>query len=106
MKKLLLLLPLFGLFGCINNGEQLEVSTGNFPQAPEINYSAAESEASYNVNIYDNQGEWFETGLLIESFDNRSFVQIDNGRYELLASDKEDYRYMIETEEDEVLYVK
>jgi hypothetical protein len=58
------------------------------------------TSASYNVNIYDAKGDWYETGLLIESFDNKIFVKIDDGRYELITSDKEDYRYMIETEED------
>lgn len=86
------------MFGCINNHETEEV--GN----DEVNYSTG--EASYNVNIYDANDDWYETGLLIESFDNRNFVKINDGRYELLTSDKEDYRYMIETEEEEVLYVK
>lgn len=98
MKKLLIFLSLFCMFGCINNHETEEV--GN----DEVNYSTG--EASYNVNIYDANDDWYETGLLIESFDNRNFVKINDGRYELLTSDKEDYRYMIETEEEEVLYVK
>ena len=98
MKKLLILLSLFCLFGCMNN------KAGETVGSSEITTSTG--DASYNVNIYDENGEWFETGLLIESFDNRVFVKIDDGRYELLTSDKEDYRYMIETEEDELLYVK
>lgn len=98
MKKLFILLSLFCLVSCFNTEENESVgSSGN---------TSSTGEASYNVNIYDDKGDWYETGLLIESFDNRVFVKIDDGRYELITSDKEDYRYMIETEEDEVLYVK
>lgn len=63
------------------------------------------SEASYNVNVYDAKGDWYETGLLIESLDNKIFIKINDGRYELLTSDKEEYRFMIEIN-GEMLYVK
>ena len=79
------------MFGCGSNQNQEKNIVG--------------SEASYNVNIYDTQGEWYENGLLIESFDNKTFVKMNDGRYELLPSDKAEYRYMIETD-DETLYVK
>lgn len=85
MKKLLILLSLLCVLGCSTQHQG--------------------GKDSYNVNIYDTRGEWYETGLLIESFDNRVFVKMDGGRYELLPSDKEEYRYMIVTD-DEVLYVK
>ena len=88
------MLSLFFLFDC--------ASTRN----TDLIEKDSSVEASYNVNIYDANDDWYETGLLIESFDNRNFVKINDGRYELLTSDEEDYRYMIETEEEEVLYVK
>ena len=79
------------MFGCGFNQNQEGEKTG--------------CDASYNVNIYDAQGDWYENGLLIESFDNKTFVKMNDGRYELLPSDKEEYRYMIETD-DEQFYVK
>ena len=84
---------LFCMLGCANNGNHFETDT-------EVS-----SEASYNVNIYDANDDWYETGLLIESFDKKNFVKINDGRYELLESDKEDYRYMIEND-GETFYVK
>lgn len=89
MKKLLLLLSLFCMLGCASNVGKQDIG----------------KEASYNVNIYDAKGDWYETGLLIESFDNKIFIKVNNGRYELLPSDKEEYRYMIEID-GELLYVK
>ena len=90
MKKLLFLLSLFCMFGCSSTKPEL-IGTG--------------TSASYNVNIYDAKGDWYETGLLIESFDKKTFVKINDGRYELLTSDKEGYRFMIEID-GELLYVK
>ena len=85
MKKIILLFSLFLFVGCAGNIKGIK--------------------ESYNVNIYDANGEWYETGLLIESFDNRIFVKTDDGRFELLKSDKEDFRYMIESA-GEIFYVK
>ena len=99
MKKLLLLLSLFCMLGCATNTQGVGSGTGN------LGGSGVGMEASYNVNIYDAKGDWYETGLLIESFDNKIFIKINDGRYELLASDKEEYRYMIEID-GETLYVK
>ena len=101
MKKLLFFSLLFCMFSCAYNMETEDVGA----EAGSIESSSGSSEASYNVNIYDARGDWYETGLLIESFDNRTFVKINDGRYELLTSDKEEYRYMIEID-GEMLYVK
>ena len=89
------------MFSCAYNKETEDVGA----EAGSIEASSGGSEASYNVNIYDATGDWYETGLLIESFDNSTFVKINDGRYELLESDKEEYRYMIEID-GEMLYVK
>ena len=91
MKKLFLLLSFFCLIGCKEN--------------TYIIGQAQQQKAAYTVNVYDDKGDWYETGLLIESLDNKMFVQINDGRNELVKSDKEEYRYMVETEK-EVLYVK
>ena len=99
MKKLLLLLSLFCMFGCASNTQGVGSGTSN------LGGSGVGMEASYNVNIYDAKGDWYETGLLIESFDKKIFIKINDGRYELLESDKEEYRYMIEID-GETLYVK
>lgn len=101
MKKLLFLLLLFCMFGCGNNGTPVEVECDD----SSFGTTEVSSEASYNVNIYDVDDDWYETGLLIESFDNKNFVKINDGRYELLESDKEEYRYMIEND-GETFYVK
>ena len=93
MKKRFIFLSLLCMLGC--------ASTKN----TDIIGNATSVEASYNVNIYDAKGDWYETGLLIESFDNKIFVKINEGRYELLNSDKEEYRYMIEID-GETFYVK
>ena len=89
------------MFGCAFNKASQEVES----DVGSIETSDMGSEASYNVNIYDAKGDWYETGLLIESFDNKIFIKINDGRYELLESDKEEYRYMIEID-GEMLYVK
>ena len=89
------------MFSCAYNKETEDVGA----EAGSIEASSGGSEASYNVNIYDARGDWYETGLLIESFDNKAFVKINNERYELLKSDKEGYRYMIEIQK-ELLYIK
>ena len=91
MKKLFLLLSFFCLIGCKEN--------------TYIIGQAQQQKAAYTVNVYDDKGDWYETGLLIESLDNKMFVQINDGRHELVKSDKEEYSYMVETEK-EVLYVK
>ena len=87
------MLSLFFLFDC--------ASTRN----TDLIEKDSSVEASYNVNIYDANDDWYETGLLIESFDNRSFVKIKDGRYELFTSNKEGYRYMTEID-GVILYVK
>ena len=87
------------MLGCATNTQGVGSGTGN------LGGSGVGMEASYNVNIYDAKGDWYETGLLIESFDNKIFIKINDGRYELLASDKEEYRYMIEID-GETLYLK
>lgn len=89
------------MFGCGNNGNY--VTTGSDDSS--FGTTEVSSDASYNVNIYDANDDWYETGLLIESFDNKNFVKINDGRYELLESDKEEYRYMIEND-GETFYVK
>ena len=89
MKKLFILFSLFLFVGC---------STVH-------NSQAIGQAMSYTVNIYDANGEWYESGLLVESFDNKVFIMHGNKRYELLKSDREDFKYMMETEK-EVFYVK
>ena len=101
MKKLLFLLLLFSMFGCGNKGNTEILGNDD----ASFGTTEVSSDASYNVNIYDANDDWYETGLLIESFDNKNFVKINEGRYELLESDKEEYRYMIEND-GEMFYVK
>ena len=69
MKKLFLLLSFFCLIGCKEN--------------TYIIGQAQQQKAAYTVNVYDDKGDWYETGLLIESLDNKMFVQINDGRHEL-----------------------
>lgn len=60
------------------------------------------TDASCNATIYESDGTWYGTGRLIETSD-KAYIQIQKERYELTASDRDDYRYYITSEK---LYVK
>lgn len=58
--------------------------------------------SSQNVTVYDVNGNWYATGLLVESAAKAS-LRIDNSNYELTSSDKDIFRYMVKNKR---LYVK
>ena len=62
----------------------------------------SEMEASSNATIYNAEGEWVGTGLLVETA-REATLQIGSERYTLQPSDHEGYRYRIDAEK---LYVK
>ena len=57
---------------------------------------------SYTVNIYDEQGRWYETGLLIKSQD-KIYIKVTDDLFELIKSENENYTYRIVGKK---LYVK
>ena len=61
-----------------------------------------ESTTSQNVTIYDANGNWYATGLLVESSSKVS-LRIESTNYELVSSDKDVFRYKVK---DQGLYVK
>lgn len=82
-----------------NQGEEdLNLS---IPTATETN-SMSEMEASSNVTVYDNKGEWIGNGMLVET-SSKAYLRMNNERYELKNSDVEGYRYIVA---EEHLYVK
>ena len=50
--------------------------------------------ASYNVNVYDEKGNWYETGLIIESYD-KVYIKMSEGQFELIKSEDKTYQYKI-----------
>lgn len=64
--------------------------------------SMSEMEASSNVTVYDRNGEWQGTGMLVET-SSKAYLKMGDDRYELEASDKEGFRYLVH---EENLYVK
>ena len=53
---------------------------------------------SYNVNVYDDSGNWYETGLLIKS-GNKVYVKLSEGQFELIQVEGEEgYTFEIKGE--------
>lgn len=50
--------------------------------------------ASYNANVYDEKGNWYETGLIIESYD-KVYIKMSEGQFELIKSENKTYQYKI-----------
>ena len=44
---------------------------------------------SYTVNVFDDSGNWYETGLLIKSSD-KIYIKTSEGQFELTETEKED----------------
>ena len=74
MKKVVLFL-LFGLF-LIGGALGLNSCATNRPPK------------SYNVNVFDDSGNWYETGLLIKSGD-KVYVKLSEGQFELNQAEGE-----------------
>ena len=49
---------------------------------------------SYNVNVFDDSGNWYETGLLIKSND-KVYIKLDEGQFELIQDEDERYTFEI-----------
>lgn len=49
---------------------------------------------SYNVNVYDDSGSWYETGLLIKSTD-KVYIKLEEGQFELIQDKDEGYTFEI-----------
>lgn len=71
-------------------------------ETQEITNAFSEKEASSSVTIYDKNGEWMGTGMLVET-SRKAYLKIEKNRYELEPSDVEGFRYTIH---EENLYVK
>lgn len=51
---------------------------------------------SYNVNVFDEAGNWYETGLLIKSND-KVYIKTSEGQFELIETEKgEKYSFEID----------
>ena len=57
---------------------------------------------SYNVNVFDIAGKWYETGLLIMS-NEKLYIKLTEGQFELIPSDDSKYKYVLKGKQ---LYVK
>ena len=71
-------------------------------EIPNITNAFSDKEASSSVTIYDKEGEWVGTGMLVET-SRKAYLQIEKNRYDLEPSDVAGYRYTIH---EENLYVK
>lgn len=55
---------------------------------------STEAGASYNANVYDEKGNWYETGFIIESYD-KVYIKMSEGQFELIKSEDKTYQYKI-----------
>ncbi|MBP3763375.1 MAG: hypothetical protein J6I49_05815 [Bacteroidales bacterium] len=62
----------------------------------------SEMEASSNATLYDKEGNWLGTGMLVETT-NKAYLQMGRDRYELDHSDVDGFRYLVP---EENIYVK
>ena len=49
--------------------------------------STSNSNKSYNVNVFDSSGNWYETGLLIKSND-KVYIKLSEGQFELIETEE------------------
>lgn len=81
-------------------GKDEGVSLDMSNTTPTNTYS--EMESSSNATLYDKDGNWVGTGMLVET-SQKAYLQMGRDRYELINSDIEGFRYLVS---EEKIYVK